>query len=98
MKIYVVQEHINGGDVVCAQHVEYKDSCNVINKSFTLFEEAYNYARQKAFELMRDGWLDKYIETKRAIYINTSGLTRADYKHVTYLWAVYSIHEIDVNL
>lgn len=97
MKVYVVQEHITEG-VWCFGYYQTQDCCDVISESFVEFRDAYNYARQKAFEFAQNGWLVNYTETERSVYLDVDGMVTNESKYITHLWASYSVREVNINL
>lgn len=98
MKIYVVQEHICE---VCGYEwadATLSDHCDVNNISFASFEEAYDYARQQAFEFMQKGWLVDYVETERNIYLKVETLSPYNKTLVEKFNVSYGVRDIDINL
>lgn len=98
MKIYVVQKHIREVEDYGWANITYSDSCIVDRKSFVSFEEAYGYARQKAFEFMQDGWLVDYMETECNVYADIETLSKIVKTRIERYSVCYGVCEINVDI
>ena len=98
MKIFVVQEHIREVEDYGWANITYSDSCTVDKKSFVSFEEAYTYARQKAFEFMQNGWLVNCMETECGIYVDVDALSKIVKTRIEKYSAYYGVCEINVDI
>lgn len=98
MKIYVVQEHIDETEWNGFQTTILKDSCSVSKKGFLSFQEAFDYARQMAFEHMKQGWLISYIEVRHLIDVCIEKYARSRRDAAIRSNAIYTIREINIDL
>lgn len=98
MKIYVVQEHIREVEDYGWANITYSDLCTVDKKSFVSFDEAYGYARQKAFEFMQNGWLVNYMETEYGIYVDVDVPSKVVKTRIEKNSVYYGVREINVDI
>lgn len=98
MKIYVIQEHIDETGWNGFQTTILKDSCSVHNQGFLSFQEAFDYARQMAFEHMKQGWLISYIEVEHLIDACIEKYARSRRDAPIRSSAIYTIREVEIIL
>lgn len=98
MKIYVVQERISETEWNGFKTTILEDSCSVNKNGFLSFQEAFDYARQMAFEHMRQGWLLSYIEVGHLIDACIEKCSRNRREVTIRSNAFYTIREVEIIL